>query len=193
MSNCGRSTFTLGETAQRAGHYEWTERRLFEVLGGWIATVPELDVKVRLSAQCHHHAWHAELWHQRLPALREMDADQPTGAPNEAMVAFMAAVEGAAAPDQTLERLVGVYRVLVPELVAAYTHHLDHTSPVTDGPTIRVLKLVLHDEMEEWRDGEMLIQAFVDSAEAVDRAAVHATRLHKMMLAGGGVDGRRRS
>src|SRR3546814_4627208 len=64
-------SFTVEESARRVGHYKWIEMRLFEVLGGWVATVPELDVKLRLGTHCYHHAWHAELWHKRLPELRE--------------------------------------------------------------------------------------------------------------------------
>ena len=40
--------FTVEESAARVGHYKWIEMRLFETLGGWVATVPELDVKMVL-------------------------------------------------------------------------------------------------------------------------------------------------
>ena len=40
--------FSVEETARRVGNYKWVEMRLFEVLGGWVATVPELDVKLVL-------------------------------------------------------------------------------------------------------------------------------------------------
>ena len=63
-------SFDVVETARRVGNYKWTEMKLFEALGGWVATVPELDVKMRLGTHCYHHAWHAELWHKRLPELR---------------------------------------------------------------------------------------------------------------------------
>ena len=36
-------TFDVEETARRVGNYKWIEMRLFEVLGGWVATVPELE------------------------------------------------------------------------------------------------------------------------------------------------------
>ncbi len=62
--------------------------KLFEVLGGWVATVPELDVKMRLGTHCYHHAWHAELWHKRLPELREMNPDRLTQPANEELVAL---------------------------------------------------------------------------------------------------------
>ena len=42
--------FDVEETARRIGHYKWIETKLFEALGGWVATVPELDVKLRLGS-----------------------------------------------------------------------------------------------------------------------------------------------
>src|SRR6187397_1252259 len=105
--------FTVDETARRVGHYKWTEMKLFEALGGWIATVPELDVKMRLGTHCYHHAWHADLWNKRLPELREMNTDRLT-LPAEGMEAFIAAMTEPEAQEQTIEKLVGVYRVLIP-------------------------------------------------------------------------------
>ena len=61
-------SFSVEETARKVGNYKWIEMRLFEALGGWVATVPELDVKMRLGTHCYKHAWHAELWHKRLPS-----------------------------------------------------------------------------------------------------------------------------
>ena len=33
--------FDVEETARRVGNYKWAEMKLFEALGGWVATVPE--------------------------------------------------------------------------------------------------------------------------------------------------------
>ena len=60
--------------------------RIFELMGGWVATMPELDVKLRLGTHCYHHAFHSELWHKRLPELREMNPERltvPLGVPVE--------------------------------------------------------------------------------------------------------------
>ena len=115
--------------------------KLFEALGGWVATVPELDVKMRLGTHCYKHAWHAELWHKRLPELREMNPDRLTLPANDAMVRFVEAMTEPEAPELTIEKLVGVYRVLIPHFIAAYTYHLNDTSQITDAPTIRSLQL----------------------------------------------------
>src|SRR6478752_4206348 len=182
-------SFDVVETARRVGHYKWTEMKLFEALGGWIATVPELDVKMRLGTPCYHHAWHADLCHKRLPELREMNPDRLTQPPNAEVEAFVEAMTAPEAPDLTIEKLVGVYRVLIPHKIAAYTYHLNNTSTITDAPTIRSLKLALNDEFEDWRDGEMLIQSLLESDDEVDRAARHQARLEKLMVAAGGIAG----
>jgi hypothetical protein len=181
--------FTVEETARRVGHYKWIEMRLFEALGGWVATVPELDVKMRLGTHCYKHAWHAELWHKRLPELREMNPDRLTQPPNDEMVTFVEALTEPEKPDETIEKLVGVYRVLIPHKIAAYTYHLNNTSTITDAPTIRSLKLALADEFDDWRDGEMLIQSLLDRPEEVDRSTAHQARLEKLLIAAGGIAG----
>ena len=181
--------FGVEESARRVGNYKWIEMRLFEALGGWVATVPELDVKLRLGTHCYHHAWHAELWHKRLPELREMNPDRLTVPPNDELVAFVAALTEPEAPDETIEKLVGVYRVLIPALIAAYTYHLNNTSTITDAPTIRSLKFALQDLFEDWRDGEMLLQSLDRDARRGRRAADHQV---KPAEAAAGVRRRRR-
>ena len=181
--------FTVEETARRVGNYKWIEMRLFEALGGWVATVPELDVKMRLGTHCYQHAWHADLWHKRLPELREMNPDRLTVPANDEIVAFMDAVTGPEAPDETIEKLVGVYRVLIPHKIAAYTYHLNNTSTITDAPTIRSLKFILGDEIEDWREGEMLLQSLIESEEEAKRAAAHQGNLEALIVRAGGIAG----
>ena len=181
--------FSVEESARRVGNYKWVEMRLFEALGGWVATVPELDVKMRLGTHCYKHAWHAELWHKRLPELREMSPDRLTVPANDEFVAFMDAMTEPEAPELTIEKLTGAYRVLVPRKIAAYTYHLNGTSPITDAPTIRSLKFILIDEVDDLRDGELLLQSLLRTPADVERAASHQRRLEELMVAAGGIAG----
>ncbi len=181
--------FSVEETARRIGNYKWVEMRIFEVLGSWVSSVPELDIKLRLGTHCYHHAFHAELWHKRLPQLREMDPARLTMAPNAELEAFMEALADNERLDDSLAKLVGLYRVLLPHLIAAYTFHRNNTATITDAPTIRSLDLALTDDIEEWRDGEMMIQSLIHDEDDVDRAAIHQANLEKLMLAAGGVTG----
>ncbi len=181
--------FDVDESARRIGHYRWVETKLFEALGGWVATVPEMDVKLRLGTHTYHHAWHAELWTKRLPELRQMNPDKLTGPPNDELVAFMDQMTEPEAAEQTIEKLVGVYRVLIPRKIAAYTYHLHATSRITDAPTIRSLGFILGDEHDDWRDGEMLLQSLITTPEEARRAADHQAALEAVMVAAGGVAG----
>ena len=182
-------SFTVEESARRVGNYKWIEMKLFEALGGWVATVPELDVKLRLGTHCYKHAWHAELWHKRLPELREMNPERLTQPANDGVALFMDAVSAPTDPTQTIEKLVGVYRVLIPHKISAYTYHLNNTSSITDAPTMRSLKFALADEFDDWRDGEMLIQSMLLDAADVARASARQTELESLIVAAGGICG----
>jgi len=181
--------FDVDETAKRIGHYKWVEIKLFEAFGGWVATVPELDVKLRLGTHCYHHAWHADLFDKRLPELREMQTERLTVPPNDHMVEFFESMTEPEAAHMTIEKLVGVYRVLIPHKIAAYTYHRNATSEITDMPTVRILDFILQDEFSDWREGEMLIQSMIESPEELERAMSHQTKLEKIMLEAGGIAG----
>lgn len=183
------ATLMLAETARRVGSYAWVEMRLFEILGAWVASAPEVGVKLRFGTECYHHAWHAELWRARLPHLDQVDLDDLTAAANEQLEAFMAGLAAPAEPDQTIEKLVGLYRVLLPHKVTAYTEHLRAASIVSDAPIIRALNLALADELADWRSGEILVQAHLVSAGDVRRAADHQCRLEALMVEAGGITG----
>ncbi len=144
---------------------------------------------MKLATHCYHPAWHAELWHKRLPELREMNPERLTRPANDELVTFVDAMCEPEAPELTIEKLVGVYRVLIPHKIAAYTYHLNNTSPITDAPTIRSLGFVLQDEFDDWREGEMLIQSMLRGADEVARASAHQLRLETLMVAAGGIAG----
>ena len=146
-------------------------------------------MKMRLGTHCYKHAWHAELWHKRLPELREMNPDRLTKPANEAMVRFVEAMTEPEAPELTIEKLVGVYRVFIPRFIAAYTFHKNNTSQITDAPTIRSINFILQDEFDDWRDGEMLLQSLIETPDEVERAARHQATLETIMIEAGGITG----
>jgi hypothetical protein len=42
---------------------------LFAQLGAWVATASPGEQQRLFSEACHRHAWHAELWESRIPAI----------------------------------------------------------------------------------------------------------------------------
>lgn len=185
----GTHWFPIEASARRLGHYRWMEMQLFALLGSWVSTVAEGEVKLRLGPQSFHHAWHAELWHGLLPELAGLDRGALATPPNDEMVQFVGALAAPDGPGSTADRLVGVYRVLIPHMIAAYSLHLEQASSITDGPIIRALGLVLHDELEDRREGELLIRSLLRTEADLQRAAAHQAQLEALLSAGGGVAG----
>ncbi len=188
------SLFSVEETARRVGNYTWIEMKMFEIIGGWVALAPELEIKLQLGNHCYHHAFHAELWHKRLPELRELDPTRLTVAPSAEFESFVEALGQPIAgepmnTESTIEKLVGMYRVLLPAMIGAYTYHLNNTSTITDGPTMRNLELCLTDDMQEWREGEMMLDSLLIDDVTIDRAALHQGKLTKLLRVSGGITG----
>jgi hypothetical protein len=150
---------TIEASGRRIGHHAWIEMRLFETLGRWSGTVADPRAKALLASQSHHHAWYAELWHALLPALPHLAAADLV-AQSEATSELVAALaELDDAPRDDVARLTAIHRVALPQVAAAYRDHLALTTPVTDGPAIRALGLVLADLEADTRAGLDLIAA----------------------------------
>ena len=128
---------TIDELARWARRWIAVEELLFETLGRWTRELPEPAVKRVMATWCHRHAWHAELWRERLPSIDGLDGD---GDDVDAWIAPM----GAALQDvRTSEEAIAALRESVlPALEAAVSEHRDAIDPLLDGPTARVLDLV---------------------------------------------------
>ncbi len=194
------SGLSLEATAALVGEYRWIETALYAVIGGWVADLPLAGVQVHLDAQSMRHAWHAELFADRLPVRSGVDPDALTR-PSPVTAALLGALDGTGpagdVPDPpgvaadhgpasrpgALPRLAGLYRVVLPRLVTTYTRHLRVASTVADAPLRRALTLVLRDETEDWLAGERLVQRLVNRPH--DVAAVYEFQEHLESVAVG--------
>jgi len=172
----------LHATARRAGAARWLDARLFEILGGWVTGVPEPEVKIALATQASHHGWHATLWGERLPTLHDVE---PASWVRPSSAGVEEAVEALAAATGTIERLAGAHRALLPRLTAAHASHLEAASPVADAPTIRTLRLVLRDEVDDQLIGERLLQGLLTTRAAVERAAAQQAAVESLLAEAG--------
>lgn len=185
---------TLDQAAALAGRYRWVERRLFELTGSWAPEVPAPTAGVLLDALSLQHAWHAELWADRLPVLDGADHEALTR-PSPTLAGLFGALSGATPvrgdgvaageDDRWVARLAGLFRVVLPRLVVGYGRHLSMAVPATDGPTIRALRLTLRDEIEAWQAGEGLLEELVATPARVAAAADAQYRLENILVNGG--------
>jgi hypothetical protein len=164
------------------GGYRWIEQRLFELLGGWSAEAVEPELRVHLDAQSERHAWHASLWADRLPVRDGVSADSLTVAPTGAAPVFRALDE---AGPEAAPLVAALYRVVLPRLVTGYSSHLRAAVPVSDGPVIRALRLVLADEIEDWHAGERLVQGLLARPGDVPPVSAMQQRLESVIAGTG--------
>jgi hypothetical protein len=173
-------TTSLDESARRAGAHHWAETRLFEVLGGWVGSTPEVGAKLMLDRHSHHHAWRAGQWWDRLPVLADVDRRALSAAPQGPAAA---ALDRLAGLEGTAARLAGAYRVALPRLWVAYERHLGAAGPVSDGSTRRTLAIVAADIAADWHEGEVALQGLLTDRDSVAAASRAVAAIETLLAA----------
>src|SRR5207249_12255586 len=98
--------------------------------------------------------------------------------------------EEAERPGQTVERVVGVYRVLKPHLLASYAEHLRQANEVYEPPTRRILVRCAEDERCHVAAGLAVLRHLTRTPAHEARASAWQARLEERRAASGGVPGR---
>jgi hypothetical protein len=170
----------LDEAARRAGGHRWIEARLFEILGGWVASTHDVEAQLMFDRHSQHHAWRADQWWDRLPVLADVDRHELVAASSAGVAAVTVALTSTAGD---VPRLAGAYRVAMPRLVAAYQEHRLAANPASDAAALRTLDIVLPDVIADWRDGEVLLQQLLSDEERVIVASDTVGRLERLLVA----------
>jgi hypothetical protein len=170
----------LDEAIRLIGGHLWAESRLFETLGGWVASTDEPEAKLLFDRHSQHHAWRAEQWWDRLPVLADVERERVIQAPAAGAAAGAAVL---ASLDGTTARLAGVYRVALPRLFAGYHRHRQRADPTGDASAIRTLDLLMPDVASDWRQGEVFLQVLLRDPTTVDQAAATVANLERILVA----------
>lgn len=179
--------FSVEASAVRIRHYRYAEERLTRILGGWIALTPELPVKLLFGRHVWECAQHADAWGRRLPELRAPAQESvPSGA---AFVDFMALLESAEAPHQSVERVLGVYAVLKPHLADVYGRHLAAANAVYEPPTRRILARCVAEERRHAAAGRIVLGRLLSGEAERRRAEAWEGRLLEALARARGVSG----
>lgn len=201
----GAVALPLEAQARLVGAYQWVERRLFEVLGAWGSSEVVPEVQVLFDVYSQQHAWHAELFAERLPVLDSLDPAALVVPPNAEVDRMLSELSGGARPTAgsavtgrlmgeapagsggsggsggTLLRLVGLARAVLPRLVTGYVLHLRRAAPVAEAPLARSLRLVLRDEAEQWQATEALAQTLLRRPHDIAVVTAHQQRLEELV------------
>jgi hypothetical protein len=179
--------FSADDSARLCRNYRYAVERMTRIMAGWIALTPELSAKLLLGRHVWDNAQHADDWGRRLPELRAHAQESEPA--NDAFVAFMDAIEAPEAPAETAERLVGVYRVLKPHLLAVYVRHLESANPIYEPPTCRILARCIEDERRHIGAGATILRHLAAAPEVQARVAAWQAKLAGMLEAARGVTG----
>lgn len=181
-----RPGLSVKESVRRLVRFHWVEKRLKEIMVGRIPSTPEWEVKGALSLHQWLDAEHAGALRERVGEMRSPPprTDRP---PTDELDAFLDEV--AAAVD-TVELLVGIYRVTKSGLVDAYRAYRNAANPISDHPTLRILRFNLLEEEDALEWGEKALAALVaDDEDARRRAEAWEEHLRAYLEAAGGLAG----
>ena len=160
------------------------------ILGGWVATVPELPVKTGLGRIIWETAEAADKLGRRLPELRcGTRSVSASEAPNEAFATFVRSVAEPESPTLTIEKLTGVFDVFLPHLVDTWERTVAETDPIADAPTIKILEECLADARRHIAWGRDVLDALCGSPDDDERRRVRRAALESELRACGGVTG----
>lgn len=147
----------IASTIARLGAYVWIEARLFEVVGRWVTSTPEPEAKVYFGALTAELARHAELWHERLPQLRELSRESLVVAPGPRSVTAMDALASVEGTASRLEAL----GILLDQLLGLYAGHERDSAPIRDAPMLRTMAMVRADHRAIARSATVLCKTLV--------------------------------
>ena len=172
---------SVDESVARLVRYAWLEQAAMQVSLEWLNPTPEWEVKEALSLHLYLDCEHAGALRQRIGELRNPPPRMDVS-PSGTLDQFLRDLRAAA---NTLERLVGLYRVLKTQLLDAYRQHRKESNPVVAHPTTRILWLLIAEEEEAVAWGEQAIAALSTEQETAD----HARKWEQLLQAAGGIGG----
>jgi len=182
--------YDVESTARRVRNFRYAEEWMMMIMGGWVATIPEVPVKTGLGKVIWESAQAADELGKRLPELRcgrkAVEASEPA---NNAFADFVQAVAEPERPDLTIEKLVGVFDVLKPHLVEVYETTLRETDQICDAPTIELLDTIVRKTRRHIAWGQEVLDRLCDTDALRERRRKRATGLTERLRQSGGVTG----
>jgi hypothetical protein len=156
------------EGARRVRVFRQVEQRLAQLLEEWGGTVNEPHLQTSLK--------------------RHGDSDGKDSDDND-VASFLDAIASPKGDGETIEFLTGVYRVLIPRMITAYTYYQRAIGTEDSDADWRWLDMILKDHFDAIRDGELSLQSILSGDADVERSANRKAELESQMAKTGGIVG----
>src|SRR6478672_7217648 len=139
LAEAAKPGLSVEACVARLKRYHYAFLRLHEIFTARITAEPIYELKTGFSHHAYVCAEHVQALRNRVAEMRE----PPLGldeVPNEGLQCFFDEI--LAAPT-TEALLLGMYEEAIPALEAVLEKHLRDTNPLTDAPTVRILRFAL--------------------------------------------------
>ena len=182
--------YDVESTARRVRNLRYAEEWMMLMMGGWLATIPELPVKTGLGKVIWEGAQFSDMLGKRLPELRcGRKSVSASESPNQAFADVVEAISEPEAPDLSIEKLVGVFDVLKPHLIEIYETHMRETDQISDAPTIEIFDDIVRKTRRHLTWGQEVLDRICDTDAKRQRRHARQQELRELLLASGGVTG----
>lgn len=182
--------YDVEATARRVRNFRYAEEWSMLIMGGWLATVPEVPVKTGLGKVVWEAAQGADALGKRLPELRcGQRAVTASESANQGFADFIQALSEPETPDLTIEKLTGLVDVLIPHLIDVYETTMRETDQICDAPTIELLDDILRKKRRHAAWGSEVLDRLCDTDGKRERRRERAADLRRRLEACRGVTG----
>ena len=182
FEEASRATLSLDDCVNwlKRMHFVW--RRLHQIFTSHITAEPVYELKTAFSLHAHYCAEHADAIRTRVSEMRE----PPLGLEVVPHAALELVCDEVLCAPTTVERLHGLYAVLLPALDDAIARYLAETNRLADAPSVRILRFAQLELADMRAFGEQALKAI--NGETV--ASSWVTLLEHALANSGGLSGR---
>ncbi len=184
MAEAARPGLGIEDCVARLKRFHHAFRRLFEILTARITAEPIYELKTGFS----HHAYlcseHVQAIRTRVGEMRE----PPLGLEAVPDPSLEILFDEILAAPSTLELLTGVYAVALPALDAALAEYVARTNPLTDAPTVRLIRFARLELADMIAFGSKCLDALAPDGDPTELAETKSY-LHSLLEAAGGLGG----
>ncbi len=175
-------TLTVQRNLDLLGRYRYLENEFMEIMGSWAFTIVDPEIKIGFGRQMYQDAVHADLLGKRIPELKGRSSHFHLIPPSDGAIRLIETIWKAQG-DRL--RMAGLYRVLKPALIRAYTAHIAAAELPADEPTTYILRHIADEEADHCAWAETILSRLPEDS----RAAEWENELARMLGASGGLAG----
>ncbi len=176
--------------ARRVRNFRYAEEWLMMILGGWLATIPEIPVKTGMGKIVWETAQMADALGKRLPELRAgRNVNTASEAANQGFADVIQAVAEPEDPDLTIEKLAGAFDVLRPHLIEVYETTMRGSDQIADAPTVELLDDIVRKARRHVAWAKDVLDRLCDTDAKRDRRRRRGAEVDASLRACGGVTG----